>query len=68
MEIQSKYDGNKPSKLGEIVQLSNIYFTEPAAAGRQRGGYFYSISTVFLIYTFQNFILTPTKKLVPACG
>jgi hypothetical protein len=42
-EIQSIYPGNKPSKLGEIVNPAAIstYFTE------RSGVYFYSISTVF---------------------
>jgi hypothetical protein len=41
--IQSKYDGNKPSKLGEIVNPAVIstYFTKRSAV------YFYCISIVF---------------------
>ena len=35
MEIQLKYDGNKPGKPGEIVQIRINYFTKPA----RRGGY-----------------------------
>jgi hypothetical protein len=52
MEIQLKYDGNKPSPprragmLGEIVQIRINYFTEPA----RRGGYFYLVLCTFLYY------------------
>ena len=52
---QAKYGGNKPSpprrasRLGEIVNPAVIstYFTEPAAAGRQRGVYFNRISLYY---------------------
>jgi hypothetical protein len=36
MEIQLKYDGNKPGKPGEIIVSIPITFNiTPAAAGRQ---------------------------------
>ena len=60
---KTKYSGNtveinrasQPAagRLGELVNPATIstYFTEPAAAGRQRGVYFYLISIVFLLGT-----------------